>query len=195
MVIVSQGQQEQVGGTSLSAPYFGGIVAVADQGLTVAAKGSGSGQVSLNGTTQTLPDLYKASAARGSFTAVEGSTTTARSSFGRGGRTTTTPTGLGAPDAANLIASITGTATTTTTATTTGGTTTTTGTKTTTGGTTTTGGGTTTGTGTTTTGGGTTTGTGGDNHGWGRWGFFGSGGSNWWYDFFSGAFVPGRPRV
>ena len=64
VVIVSQGSQVQVGGTSLSSPVWGGLIAIADQGLTI------SGKSSLNGATQTLPDLYKAPA--GSFYDVVG---------------------------------------------------------------------------------------------------------------------------
>jgi hypothetical protein len=43
---------QEAGGTSLSAPLWAGLIADADQGL--ALKGDGS----LNGATQTLPDLY-----------------------------------------------------------------------------------------------------------------------------------------
>jgi hypothetical protein len=45
----------QVGGTSLSAPLFGGIVATANQGRVLA------GATSLDGATQTLPALYSLS--------------------------------------------------------------------------------------------------------------------------------------
>ena len=167
----------QVGGTSLSSPVFAGLIAIADQGLAVAGKSS------LDGPTQTLPDLY--GTASGSFTAVQGATTR---TFGRHGTTVTTPTGLGSPNAVKLVASLDGTPTSTTTTGTTG--TGTTGT-----GTTGTGTGSSGGSGTTTTtgGGGTTTGggggggttTGGSNHGRGSWGFFGSGGSKWWNDYFA----------
>jgi subtilase family serine protease len=175
VVIVSQGQQEQVGGTSLSAPVFGGLIAIADQGLATV------GKTSLDGATQTLPDLYTAKA--GSFTAVASTTTTTRSRFGV--QTKSAPTGLGSPNATTLVSSLTG-LTTTTTTTTTGTGTTTTGTGTTTTGT----GTTTTGTGgTTTTGTGGTTSTGGSNQGRGRWGFFGSSGSNdWWNSYFTNRF-------
>jgi hypothetical protein len=43
----------QVGGTSLSSPCWAALIAIADQGMVA------SGSVSLNGTTQTLPLLYK----------------------------------------------------------------------------------------------------------------------------------------
>jgi subtilase family serine protease len=173
VVIFSQGQQVQVGGTSLSAPVFGGLIAIADQGLATAGK-------TPLASTQTLTDLYSAKA--GSFTPVASTTTTTQT--GHGHTTTSIPTGLGSPFAPTLVSSLTGLTTTTTTTTGTGGGTTTTG-----GGTTTTGGGGTTTTGgggtTTTGGGGTTTTGGGSNQGRGRWGFFGSG-FNWWDEFFYG---------
>ena len=131
VVIVSQGSQVQVGGTSLSAPVWAGLIAIADQGLAI------NGKPSLDGATQTLPDLYKAPA--GSFFDVTG-----------GSRATTgydTSTGLGTPNAPALVGFLSGM---TTTATGGGGTTTTSG------GTTTSGVGTKTGvSGTTTTGSGT----------------------------------------
>jgi hypothetical protein len=49
----SNGSVFKVGGTSLAAPSFAGIVAVADQGRAI------DGQSALTGSTQTLPDLYK----------------------------------------------------------------------------------------------------------------------------------------
>jgi subtilase family serine protease len=142
VVIVSQGQQTQVGGTSLGSPVFAGLVAIADQGLSIAGKTTLS-------STQTLNDLY--SAPTGSFSDV---TTGSGATTGYD-----TVTGLGSPNATTLISDITGTSTTTTTGT---GTTGTTGTGT-TGSTGTTGTGsgtTTTGTGSGSTGSGTT-GTGG----------------------------------
>ncbi len=45
----------QVGGTSAAAPQWAALVAIADQGLAIAGKGS------LDGASQTLPDLYKLS--------------------------------------------------------------------------------------------------------------------------------------
>ena len=87
VVINSRGGQMQVGGTSLSAPVWAGLIAVADQGLAVA------GKPTLDGATQTLPDLYKAPA--GSyFDVVTGS----RATVGYD-----TSTGLGSPNAATLI--------------------------------------------------------------------------------------------
>ncbi len=46
-----------VGGTSLAAPMFGGVMAVVDQGRII------SGQTTLDGSTQTLPAIYKLPAA------------------------------------------------------------------------------------------------------------------------------------
>ena len=175
VVIVSQGKQVQVGGTSLSAPVFGGLIAIADQGLATLGKSS------LDGATQTLPELYASAA--GSFTDVTGG---AQATPGFD-----TSTGLGTPNARVLIPSliggssgtITGTTGTTIGTTTTGTTTGTTGTTSTGGGsTTTTGGGTTTGGSS-----GTTTGGAGSNQGRGRWGFLGSSGFNWWNQFASRA--------
>jgi len=143
VIVVSGGKQVQVGGTSLSSPIWGGLVAIADQGLVLAGKSS------LDGATQTLPKLYAAPSS--SFNDI---------TSGTGNRATTgydTATGLGTPHAQNLVPFLVNDTTsppggTTTTTTTVGTTTTTTTVGTTTGGTTTT---TTTG-GTTT--GGTTTG-------------------------------------
>jgi hypothetical protein len=45
------------GGTSLSCPIWAGIIAIADEGRAIAGQGS------LNGRTQTLPELYKLPAA------------------------------------------------------------------------------------------------------------------------------------
>jgi hypothetical protein len=47
-----QGSWEPVGGTSLGAPAWAAIIAIADQGRALAGKGS------LDGPTQTLPTLY-----------------------------------------------------------------------------------------------------------------------------------------
>ena len=53
----STGPWGTVGGTSLSAPMFGGVMAVVDQGRII------SGQTTLDGSTQTLPAIYKLPAA------------------------------------------------------------------------------------------------------------------------------------
>jgi subtilase family serine protease len=87
MVIVSQGSQMQVGGTSMAAPMWAGLIAIADQGLALA------GKPALDGPSQTLPDLYNAPA--GSFFDV---TTGSRAAAGYD-----TSTGLGSPNAAALV--------------------------------------------------------------------------------------------
>ncbi len=96
VVIVSQGSQIQVGGTSLSCPVWGGLIAIADQGLAIA------GKASLDGASQTLPDLYKAPA--GSFFDVTGGS---RASTGYD-----TSTGLGTPNAPALVGFLSGATTT-----------------------------------------------------------------------------------
>ena len=96
VVIVTQGGEVQVGGTSLSAPIFGALIAIADQGLAL------GGKPSLDGPTQTLPGLYKAPS--GSFFDVIS-----------GSRATTgydTSTGLGTPNAPALVGFLSGTTTT-----------------------------------------------------------------------------------
>ena len=109
VVIVSRGSKVQVGGTSLGSPVFAGLIAIADQGLAITGKGS------LDGATQTLPDLYKAPS--GSFFDVTTGTTRAKAGFD-------TVTGLGSPNAPTLVGFLSGTSTTATTGgTTTGGTT------------------------------------------------------------------------
>ena len=99
VTITSRGSQMGVGGTSLSTPIWAGLIAVADQGLAAA------GKTTLDGATQTLPDLYKAPA--GTFFDV---TTGNRASVGYD-----TSTGLGSPNAAKLIPFLDGLTTTTTT--------------------------------------------------------------------------------
>jgi subtilase family serine protease len=108
VVINTWGNQLQVGGTSLSSPLWAGLIAIADQGLVVA------GRPTLDGATQTLPDLYKAPS--GSFYDV---TTGNRATPGYD-----TSTGLGSPNAATLVRFLDG-ATTSTTVTGGGGATTT----------------------------------------------------------------------
>jgi hypothetical protein len=104
---------EVVGGTSVGAPSWAGIMAIVDQGLATAGKGS------LAGATQTLPALYKLPAS--DFHTV---TSTASSSgfggfyllaFGPGGwylvgfpgsgsqTSTVTETGLGTPNGSSLV--------------------------------------------------------------------------------------------
>ena len=127
---VAGGGWIQVGGTSLSAPVWAGLIAIADQGRAVV------GKATLDGATQTLADLYAAPA--GSFNDI---TSGSRASTGYD-----TATGLGTPNATTLVAALvadpavgaatatgtTSTGTTTTTTTGSGATTTTTGTGTTT---------------------------------------------------------------
>ena len=113
---VAGGGWIQVGGTSLSAPVWAGLIAIADEGRHLAGKST------LDGATQTLGDLYAAPS--GSFNDI---TTGSRAARGYD-----TVTGLGTPNATTLVAALvadpsvgaaTGTATTTTptTGTTTGG--------------------------------------------------------------------------
>ena len=52
----SQGSWQVVGGTSLGAPAWAGIIAIVDQGRAL------TGLASLGGATQTLPSLYQAAA-------------------------------------------------------------------------------------------------------------------------------------
>ena len=68
-----QGSWEEVGGTSLGTPAWAAIIAITDQGLALAGKGS------LDGPTQTLPSLYAAPSS--DFNTVA----PAPSSFGGGG--------------------------------------------------------------------------------------------------------------
>jgi subtilase family serine protease len=166
VIIVSGGQQIQVGGTSISTPIWGGLIAIADQGLAT------TGKSSLDGATQTLPELYAAPS--GSFNDVTSSGFRSRATTGYD-----TATGLGTPNAATLVPNLAGTTTTTTSSGTTTG-----------GGTTTTTGG-----GTTSTGGGTTPVT--PPKPPSRWTWWGSNGY-WWGGFFSrspgqSAAIPGRP--
>ena len=53
----SSGPWGEVGGTSLAAPMFGGVMAVVNQGRII------SGQTTLDGSTQALPAIYKLPAA------------------------------------------------------------------------------------------------------------------------------------
>ena len=61
----SQGSWQVVGGTSLGAPAWAGIIAIVDQGRAL------EGMSSLDGPTQTLPSLY--AAARADFNSVAAS--------------------------------------------------------------------------------------------------------------------------
>src|SRR5206468_4419914 len=50
--VTGQGSWQVAGGTSVAAPAWAGIIAIADQGRALAGRGS------LSGATQTLPTLY-----------------------------------------------------------------------------------------------------------------------------------------
>ena len=116
----SQGSWETVGGTSLGAPAWAGIVAIIDQGRVAV------GQPNLTGATQTLPSLYSlaaGAASAGDFHAVAASTTGTPWSGSGGwggfggwgfgvnpitntpttGATANTQTGLGTPNGSSLI--------------------------------------------------------------------------------------------
>jgi hypothetical protein len=84
----SQGSWQVVGGTSLGAPAWAGIIAIVDQGRLLAGEGS------LDGPTQTLPALYALP-----------STDFKQVSSLRGVTTfdPNTPTGLGSPNGPSLI--------------------------------------------------------------------------------------------
>ena len=110
----TQGSWQVVGGTSLGAPSWAGIIAIVDQGRALAGSGS------LSGATQTLPSLYDLSADFNSVAATQaggggigfpwggfggwgddwsaayGTTTTT-------GSTANTQTGLGSPDGSALV--------------------------------------------------------------------------------------------
>ena len=95
-----------LGGTSLAAPAWAGIIAIVDQGRALAGEGS------LDGPTQTLPTLYalpssdfhsvSSSPLFGGLSSVLGFL------FGSGstGSTANTATGLGSPDGSSLISGL-----------------------------------------------------------------------------------------
>ncbi len=85
-----------VGGTSLGAPAWAGIVAIVDQGLVLSGRGT------LDGATQLLPLLYALSSA--DFHSVANSSATV--SAARGGASTVSTTGLGTPVGQLLITAI-----------------------------------------------------------------------------------------
>src|SRR5208337_1397760 len=85
-----QGSWQVFGGTSLSTPLFGGLMAIVNQGRALA------GKASLDGPTQTLPDLY-AGAASGFFDVTSGS-----NGF-RATRGYDLASGLGTPRGAALV--------------------------------------------------------------------------------------------
>ena len=138
---------QTVGGTSLGAPAWAAIVAIVDQGLSLA------GTASLDGATQTIPALYALAAASSSdFNVVGTTSTTGSGSGGLGGgwggwhppifppfgfgfftatsgsgsgsaASATTTVGLGSPNGVNLVAGLVVTQSSASTVTTTGGTT------------------------------------------------------------------------
>ncbi len=87
---VAGGGWLQVGGTSLSAPVWAGLIAIADEGRALSGKGP------LDGATQTLADLYAAPS--GSFNDI---TTGSRAAPGYD-----SSTGLGTPNATTLVAAL-----------------------------------------------------------------------------------------
>jgi len=121
-----RGTWQTVGGTSVGAPAWAGIIAIVDQGRALAGNGS------LDGPTQTLPALYAAPSS--DFNTVTASSTS--SGFGRGfdpfggggfsysfwgsgfglsfgsststtsGATANTSTGLGSPVGASLVSDL-----------------------------------------------------------------------------------------
>jgi hypothetical protein len=109
----AQGSWQVVGGTSLGAPSWAGILAIADQGRAIAGLGS------LSGATQTLPTLYDLASTDFSSVASTqpGNTITEfpgggfgalGDNFGSGttnavGATANTQTGLGSPIGSSLI--------------------------------------------------------------------------------------------
>jgi hypothetical protein len=91
-LLTGQGSWQVVGGTSLGAPSWAGIIAIVDQGRAIIGQGS------LNGATQTLPTLY----------ALPSSDFHQVASFARRGKlladaTANTATGRGSPVGAPLI--------------------------------------------------------------------------------------------
>jgi autotransporter-associated beta strand protein len=97
-----------VGGTSLACPLWAGMIAVADQGRALAGLGS------LDGATQTLPELYSM-AAGSNATSLFNDITTGNSIGPTSGSPSYYPgtgydlaTGIGSPQAAELISALAG---------------------------------------------------------------------------------------
>ena len=108
---------QEVGGTSAGTPQWAGLIAIADQGRVIA------GTTTLNGPTQTLPDLYDLYAAPGAtgyaayaddfHDVASGGSGGYHFRHGPGGSTTNTAaagydlvTGLGSPQAAAVVADL-----------------------------------------------------------------------------------------
>ena len=92
-----QGKWEVVGGTSLSAPAWAGIIAIADQGLAI------SGHPNLTGATQVLPELYSAPSSAFHEVALSGQTGSGTTNTQISTPDYNTQTGLGTPNGASLI--------------------------------------------------------------------------------------------
>jgi hypothetical protein len=101
-----EGSWQVSGGTSLGAPTWAGIIAIADQGRALASEGS------LDGPTQTLPTLYALPSSDFHsvipFTLVGGLSSWLWDLFGSGsdGATANLATGLGSPNGRSLIAGL-----------------------------------------------------------------------------------------
>jgi subtilase family serine protease len=91
-----QGGWQTVGGTSVGAPSWAGIIAILDQGLAAQGKGT------LDGATQSLPALYDLPSM--AFNSVSNTTTRGFGFLGFAAPTSSeTSTGLGSPNGSNLI--------------------------------------------------------------------------------------------
>jgi subtilase family serine protease len=96
--IVFNGSATVVGGTSVGAPIWAGIVAIADQGRAL------SGQSTLDGRSQTLPALYSMSSAN--FHDITTGTTSNGSSTLNAGSGYDLVTGRGTPFADLVVAGL-----------------------------------------------------------------------------------------
>ncbi len=104
-----QGSWRVYGGTSLGAPFWAGIIAIVDQGPSLAGKGS------LDGPTQTIPSLYalpetdfRTVRPANGLLGTGGLSSTVRRSIGSdsNGATANIATGLGSPNGPSLIADL-----------------------------------------------------------------------------------------
>jgi hypothetical protein len=92
--LTGQGSWYVVGGTSVGAPAWAGIIAIADQGRAIQGKGS------LDGVTQTLPAIYALSSS------VLNNVSPVRRAKRSATATANTATGLGSPSGQNVIAGL-----------------------------------------------------------------------------------------
>ena len=92
-----QGKWEVIGGTSLSAPAWAGIIAIADQGLSI------SGRPNLTGATQVLPELYLAPASAFHKVTLSGQNGSGSTNTQISTPDYNTQTGLGTPNGDALI--------------------------------------------------------------------------------------------